>query len=270
MVTVFIRAAEENPSTFIEEKLADPATAGDVAALAKEKLECFKGCPINRLQVYLESGTAFADDMKLEDGQNLYVTNIKKDDAEKIIRLCILGSGAVGKSALTMRYTTDIFRDFYDPTIEDAYRKEIEIDGKPVTLDILDTAGQEDFISLRSAWYRMKDGFLLVFSLNDENSLKELKKFRDQITDFYSDLYNKDKVPPMLLVGNKADLSQEPSVWEKANEKVEEWGMLGLIKTSAKTNLNVHAAFANTVRAVRRIRNTEVKPRSRRKWCLIL
>merc|ERR1712060_509703 len=212
----------------------------------------------------------FADDMKLEDGQNLYVTNIKKDDADKIIRLCILGSGAVGKSALTMRYTTGIFRDFYDPTIEDAYRKEVEIDGRPVTLDILDTAGQEDYVSLRSAWYRRKDGFLLVFALNNENSLNELKSQREQVIDFYSDYYDKQKVPPMLLVGNKADLSEVPSLWDSANQKVEEWGMLGSIKTSAKSNLNVHAAFANTVRAVRRIRNTEVKPRNRRKWCLIL
>jgi len=267
MVSVFIRAAEEDPSTFIEEKLADPVTAGDVAAVAKEKMECFKDSSINGLKVYLESGTEFCNEMKLEDGQNLYVTNIKKDEADNIVRLCILGSGAVGKSALTMRYTVDLFQDFYDPTIEDAYRKQTEIDGKQVTIDILDTAGQEDYISLRSAWYRSKDGFLLVFALNNENSLMELKKFRDEITDHYSD---RRKVPPMLLVGNKADLAQVPTLWEKANEKVEEWGMIGSIKTSAKTNVNVHAAFANTVRGIRRSRKAEVKPRKRRKLCLIL
>jgi len=270
MVTVFVRAVEEDPSNFIEEKLTDAVTAGDVAALAKEKFECYKGCPINRLQVYLASGDEFTDGKKLEDGQNLYVTNIKNDGGEKVIRLCVLGSGAVGKSALTMRYTTAIFQDFYDPTIEDAYRKEVEIDGRPVTLDILDTAGQEDYVSLRSAWYRRKDGFLLVFALNNENSLQELKSLREQVIDFYSDYHDKQKVPPMLLVGNKADLSEVPSLWENANQKVKEWGMLGSIKTSAKSNLNVHAAFANTVRAVRRIRNAEEQPSSRRKWCLIL
>jgi len=271
MVTVFIRAAEEDPSSFIEEKLTDSATAGDVAALAKEKMKCYKGCPINRLQVYLESGNEFTDDMKLEDGQCLYVANnTKNDEAEKVIRLCVLGSGAVGKSALTLRYTTDEFQDCYDPTIEDAYRKTVEIDGKPVALDILDTAGQEDYVALQASWYRDKDGFLLVFALNDADSLKELRSIREQVEDHYSDYSYKQKVPPMLLVGNKADLSEVPSLWENANQKVEEWGMQGSIKTSAKTNLNVHSTFANIVRAVRRIRNAEIPPRRKRRWCLIL
>jgi len=268
MVTVFVRAVEEDPSNFIEEKLTDSVTAGDVAALAKEKFECYKGCPINRLQVYLASGDEFTDGTKLEDGQNLYVTNIKNDGGEKVIRLSVLGSEVAGKSALIMRYTTGLFEDDqdYDPTIEDAYRKEVVIDGRPVPVDILNTSGQENWVSLRSAWYRRKDGFLLVFALNDENSLKELKSIREQASEYLG----KEKVPPMLLVGNKADLSEVPSLWENANQKVKEWGLLGSIKTSAKTNLNVHAAFANIVRAVRRIRNAEVQPRSGKKWCLVL
>jgi len=271
MVTVFIRSAEEDPSTFIEEKLTDSVTAGDVVALAKEKMECCKGCPINRIQVYLESGEEFTDGMKLEDGQNLYVTNIKNDGGEKGIRLSVLGSAGVGKSALIMRYTTSIFPDFYNPNNADAFRKEVEIDGRPVTLDILDTAGQEDYyFSLRPAWYSRKDGFLLVFALNNENSWNEIKYFRKQVIEYYSEYCDKQKVPPMLLIGNKADLSEVPSLWENANQKLEEWGILGSIKTSAKSNLNVHAAFANTVRAVRRMRNAEVQRCSGRKLCLIL
>lgn len=43
-----------------------------------------------------------------------------------------------------------VFVDKYDPTIEDSYRKELTVDGRTVVLEILDTAGQEEYASLRS------------------------------------------------------------------------------------------------------------------------
>jgi len=63
--------------------------------------------------------------------------------------LKVLGSGAVGKSALTIRLVTDNFLDEYDPTIEDSYRKQAVIDNKVALLDILDTAGQDEFSSMQ-------------------------------------------------------------------------------------------------------------------------
>lgn len=35
--------------------------------------------------------------------------------------------------------------DEYDPTIEDSYRKQTTIDGEVALLDVLDTAGQEEY-----------------------------------------------------------------------------------------------------------------------------
>jgi len=67
----------------------------------------------------------------------------------EIFVLKVLGSGAVGKSALTIRLVTDNFLDEYDPTIEDSYRKQAVIDNKVALLDILDTAGQDEFSSMQ-------------------------------------------------------------------------------------------------------------------------
>lgn len=39
----------------------------------------------------------------------------------------VLGSGGVGKSALTVQFVSNTFIEKYDPTIEDFYRKEIEV-----------------------------------------------------------------------------------------------------------------------------------------------
>jgi small GTP-binding protein len=68
-------------------------------------------------------------------------------------RIMVLGAGAVGKSALTVKFVQGeshtlynhkgSFIKKYDPTIEDSYRKQVEVDGYACMLDIMDTAGQE-------------------------------------------------------------------------------------------------------------------------------
>jgi small GTP-binding protein len=60
-------------------------------------------------------------------------------------KLVVVGGGGVGKSALTIQLINHHFMDEYDPTIEDSYRKQVEIDQETCLLDILDTAGQEEF-----------------------------------------------------------------------------------------------------------------------------
>lgn len=55
--------------------------------------------------------------------------------------LLVLGSGGVGKSALTVQFVQGIFVEKYDPTIEDSYRKQVEVEGQQCMLEILDTAG---------------------------------------------------------------------------------------------------------------------------------
>ncbi|KAF9913965.1 Ras GTPase, partial [Lobosporangium transversale] len=61
------------------------------------------------------------------------------------LSIVVVGDGAVGKSALTLRFLRDQFHDEYDPTIEDSYCKHIEVDGQEYTLDINDTAGQHEY-----------------------------------------------------------------------------------------------------------------------------
>jgi Ras-related protein Rap-1B len=59
----------------------------------------------------------------------------------KEYKVVVLGSGGVGKSALTVQFVKGIFVQKYDPTIEDAYRKDMEIDGQMCKIEIFDTAG---------------------------------------------------------------------------------------------------------------------------------
>jgi GTPase KRas len=55
----------------------------------------------------------------------------------------------------------------YDPTIEDSYRKQSVIDDEVALLDVLDTAGQEEYSAMREQYMRTGEGFLLVYSITD-------------------------------------------------------------------------------------------------------
>ncbi len=64
---------------------------------------------------------------------------------------------------------------------EDSYRKNAMIDNELALLDILDTAGQEEFSSMQDEWIRVGDGFLLVYSITTRNTFDEVHRLREKI-----------------------------------------------------------------------------------------
>ncbi|KAF8930088.1 hypothetical protein BGZ58_008472 [Dissophora ornata] len=121
------------------------------------------------------------------------------------LSIVVVGDGAVGKSALALRFLRDQFHDEYDPTIEDSYCKHIEIDGQDYTIDIHDTAGQHEY---RGHWndhfLRSGDGFICVYSIASMGSFNELSGLRDQIW-----RAKESSHVPMIMVGNKWDLAEQ-------------------------------------------------------------
>jgi len=74
-----------------------------------------------------------------------------------------------------------MFVEDYDPTIEESYIQHVEVDRQVCVLDVLDTAGQEEFSALREQYMRKGDGFLIVYSVIDPNSFKNTRQFYNQI-----------------------------------------------------------------------------------------
>lgn len=247
MVAIRLRSSKLDPNHDVTEEVESDITPSALADLAKEKLDCFD--QRSTVKIFLDTGEEFIG--KVQEGQVLYAVQqeAEEENSESVIRLCVLGPGAVGKSAVCTRFTNDHFHEDYDPTIEDAYRKRVKIDGRIAMLDILDTAGQEDFSALRAVWYRNKNGFLLVYAINNPTSLNELNKLYEELTTHYEG----EVLPPILLVGNKSDLEDDSCelLWESAEKLAAEWKTVEHMKTSAKTAYNVKAAFANIVRATR-------------------
>lgn len=164
-------------------------------------------------------------------------------------KLVVLGAGGVGKSCLTVQFVQGVYLDTYDPTIEDSYRKTIEIDSKVFDLEILDTAGVAQFTAMRELYIKSGMGFLLVYSVTDRQSLEELMELREQVLR----IKDMDRVP-MVLAGNKADLNDERVISvEEGIEVSSKWGKIPFYETSALLRSNVDEVFIDLVRQI--IRN---------------
>lgn len=164
----------------------------------------------------------------------------------KEYKLVVVGGGGVGKSALTIQLCQSHFVDEYDPTIEDSYRKQCVIDNEPATLDVLDTAGQEEYLAMREQYMRTGEGFLLVYLINLRHSLDELHSFYEQILR----VKDADRVP-VIVVGNKCDLELERQISYEEGNQVAKAFDCPFLETSAKQRINVEEAFHLLVRLVR-------------------
>ncbi|CAG7849233.1 24 kDa Ras-like protein Flags: Precursor [Serendipita indica DSM 11827] len=163
----------------------------------------------------------------------------------------------VGKSALTIQFIQSHFVDEYDPTIEDSYRKQCVIDDEVALLDVLDTAGQEEYGAMREQYMRTGEGFLLVYSITSRNSFEEISTFHQQI------LRVKDKDTfPVVIVANKCDLEFERQVGQNEGRDLAKHYNCKFIETSAKQRINVDEAFSALVREIRRFSKEQYQARS--------
>jgi len=172
-------------------------------------------------------------------------------------RIVVVGAGAVGKSALTIRFVAGTFTERYDPTIEDSYRKQVEIDAKARILDIMDTAGQEEYCALRDTYMKNGEGFLLGYSVTSQSSFDQAARLRTSILRIHEE---SDQNLPIVLVGNKCDLEGERAVTtDDGQQLAEKWGT-GFAETSAKTGKNVEFIFHELVRLIDKWRDRNPKP----------
>jgi small GTP-binding protein len=117
-----------------------------------------------------------------------------------------------------------------DPTIEDSYRKQVTIDDETCLLDILDTAGQEEYSAMRDQYMRTGQGFLCVYAITSRSSFDEISSFREQILR----VKDADKVP-MVVVGNKCDLESERQVSKAEGQDLAKSFGCPFLETSAKS-----------------------------------
>ena len=168
------------------------------------------------------------------------------------LNIGMFGGGGVGKTAITLQYVKGEFTEGYVPTIEDSFSKSVPINGKAVTVDIIDTAGQDDFKEMRYRYYQSCDGFVLVYSVIDRSSLETIDELYNDIMTARGD----SKPIKCIIAGNKADMKREDSI------PIEEAQVLGnkfhckVLETSAKTALNITELFETLINDLLNLNNS--------------
>jgi len=163
-----------------------------------------------------------------------------------IIKIVLLGSGSVGKSALVARFVKNQFVARYDPTIEETFSKTIEIDGNPVQLEIYDTAGTEQFRTLQDLYMKEGDGFILVFSIVSQATFNDLKAIYNHIVEVKNSMPK--AVYKVTIAGNKCDLESDRCVQTEEGQKLAQEYNCEYLETSAKTQHNVNEMFEQLTR----------------------
>ncbi|CAL8081624.1 unnamed protein product [Calicophoron daubneyi] len=156
-----------------------------------------------------------------------------------VFKLLLVGDSCVGKTSLLIRFKDHIFlKGSYISTVGIDYKtKLVNAKGKPVRLQIWDTAGQEKFRSITKSYYRDSDAVILVYDITRMDTLVHTKSWMSEIS------ANTEKRTLTVLTGNKADMERERIISIEDGECIAKDSGALFWETSAKTGQNVDEMF---------------------------
>ncbi|XP_059943828.1 rho-related GTP-binding protein RhoG-like isoform X2 [Mesoplodon densirostris] len=173
------------------------------------------------------------------------------------IKCVVVGDGAVGKTCLLISYTTNAFPEEYIPTVFDNYSAQTSVDGQIVSLNLWDTAGQEEYDRLRTLSYPQTNIFVICFSIGNPSSYANVRH------KWYPEVSHHCPNVPVLLVGTKRDLRSDIETVKKLKEQslvpttpqqgtslAKQVGAVKYLECSALMQDGVHEVFSEAVRAV--------------------
>ena len=163
----------------------------------------------------------------------------KTKDYDYIFKIVLIGDTCVGKSCILVRFSDDIFNDNYVTTIGVDFRfKTMIVKEKVAKIQIWDTAGEERYRSITTAYYRGAAAILICCDCTNIESFNNVNNWVEEIGK-YTD---KDTVDKIILM-NKCDLEKERKVERGEIEKFEKESGLKVLEVSAKTGEGIDKAF---------------------------
>lgn len=171
----------------------------------------------------------------------------------KARKIAMVGSRSVGKLSMTVRFVEDHFVESYYPTIENQFSKIISYKNQEYAIEILDTAGQDEFSIMTEKHLIGIHGYLLVYLVTSRQSFELVEVIRDKILNSIG----ADSVP-VVLVGNKCDLTFQRQVETTEGEALARKFNCAFLETSVRDNVNIHKSFVSLVDAIEKIQNPEL------------
>nr|XP_039328593.1 GTP-binding protein Rheb isoform X1 [Saimiri boliviensis boliviensis] len=148
----------------------------------------------------------------------------------------------LGKSSLTIQFVEGQFVDSYDPTIENTFTKLITVNGQEYHLQLVDTAGQDEYSIFPQTYSIDINGYILVYSVTSIKSFEVIKVIHGKLLD----MVGKVQIP-IMLVGNKKDLHMERVIsYEEGKALAESWNA-AFLESSAKENQTAVDVFRRII-----------------------
>lgn len=171
----------------------------------------------------------------------------------------------VGKTCMLIAYTEERFPQNYEPTVFENYSEMKNFEGITYNLKLWDTAGQEDYERLRPLSYPDTKCFLICFAINSRTS------YDNVATKWAPEVRYHMANTPILLVGTKADLREDPNedlVSEKAGNKLKKKIKAeSYLECSAKNMTGLDEIFEEALRLGSRAKTR--KPGTKSPSCLL-
>jgi len=170
-------------------------------------------------------------------------------------KIVVVGDGAVGKTSMLVSAVTGKFPKEYIPTVFDNHEMDRTVDGEVSHVILYDTAGQEEYESLRLLSYPNTDCFLIVFSVDSTLSFENIGK------KWFKEVREHQPTTPCIVVGAKSDLRDDDGVLaelkslgrtmlskEEYEARSKEWGAVAYMECSAASQINLNEVLDEAVR----------------------
>ncbi|XP_025771201.1 rho-related GTP-binding protein RhoD [Puma concolor] len=164
----------------------------------------------------------------------------------------------------------------YTPTVFERVTVNLQMKGKPLNLQIWDTAGQVDYDRLRPLFYPDASVLLLCFDVTSPHS------FDNIFNRWYPEVNHFCKEVPLIVVGCKTDLRKdkslvkklrknrlEPVTYHRGQEMARSVGAVAYLECSALLQENVHAVFQEAAEVALSSRSRNFWRRVTRSFCVL-
>ncbi|XP_008821093.1 rho-related GTP-binding protein RhoD [Nannospalax galili] len=192
------------------------------------------------------------------------------------VKVVLVGDGGCGKTSLMMVFADGAFPESYSPTVFERYHVSLQMKGKPVHLQIWDTAGQDDYDRLRPLFYPDAGVLLLCFDVTSPNS------FDNVCNRWYPEVTHFCKRVPIIVVGCKTDLRKdkvlvnklrrnglEPVTYHMGQDMARSVGAVAYLECSARLQDNVQAVFQEAAKVALSSRRRNFWRRITRNFCVV-
>ena len=172
------------------------------------------------------------------------------------VKLILVGETTVGKTSIINQYIDKTFKEEYMMTIgKEKSLKNINLEGKEVSLEICDTAGQIDYRAINKIFMKNTDIALIVYDITNRESFKELSDWIKGVKEI-----NNNKNVIFGIAANKSDLYEQRVVNKKEGEEFAKNNNALFFETSAKDYDSVENVFLTLSEEYIKNQEKEKKP----------